>query len=51
MCVSDDAVIILVDEIKINDQPNFIEELVKIMVQGVKTLSHFKVPIVKVRWN
>ncbi|XP_076930007.1 uncharacterized protein LOC143594628 [Bidens hawaiensis] len=49
--VSDDSVIIPLHEIQVDDQIRFVEELVEITDQGVKTLRHSKVPIVKVRWN
>ncbi|XP_076933924.1 uncharacterized protein LOC143599995 [Bidens hawaiensis] len=46
-CVSDDLVIIPLDEIQVDDHLRFVEEPVEIMDQGVKTLRHSKVPIVK----
>ncbi|GKC34553.1 hypothetical protein Tco_1046937 [Tanacetum coccineum] len=42
---------ILLDEIKIDDKLNFIEEPVEIMDQEVKRLKQSRIPIVKVRWN
>ncbi|GJS25288.1 putative reverse transcriptase domain-containing protein [Tanacetum coccineum] len=50
-CFVDEPLAILLDEIQIDDQLNFIEEPVEIMDQEVKRLKQSRIPIVKVRWN
>ncbi|GJT23328.1 hypothetical protein Tco_0893265 [Tanacetum coccineum] len=47
----DEPLAISLDEIKIDDKLNFIEEPVEIMDQEVKRLKQSRIPIVKVRWN
>ncbi|GJS89627.1 putative reverse transcriptase domain-containing protein [Tanacetum coccineum] len=47
-CLSDDTLIIPLEEIQLDDKLNFVEEPVEIMDREVKQ-SH--IPIVKVRWN
>ncbi|GKC94947.1 hypothetical protein Tco_1160389 [Tanacetum coccineum] len=42
---------ILLDEIQIDDKPNFIKEPVEIMDREVKRLKQSYIPIMKVRWN
>ncbi|GJX57802.1 putative reverse transcriptase domain-containing protein [Tanacetum coccineum] len=51
MCLSDEPLVIPLDEIQIYDKFNFIEEPVKIMDQGVKRLKQCHILILKVRWN
>ncbi|GJZ50667.1 putative reverse transcriptase domain-containing protein [Tanacetum coccineum] len=48
---SDDPLAILLDEIQIDDKPNFIEEPVEIMDREVKWLKKSRIPILKVHWN
>ena len=50
-CLSDETLVILLKEIKIDDKLNFVEEPVEIMDREVKRLKHSRIPIVKVRWN
>ncbi|GJZ78509.1 putative reverse transcriptase domain-containing protein [Tanacetum coccineum] len=50
-CLSDETLAIPLDEIKIDDKLQFIEELVEIMDCEVKRLKQSRIPIVKVRWN
>nr|GFB81244.1 hypothetical protein [Tanacetum cinerariifolium] len=50
-CLSDENLIIPLDEIQLDDKLHFIEELVEIMDRKVKRLKQSRIPIVKVRWN
>ncbi|GJY05269.1 putative reverse transcriptase domain-containing protein [Tanacetum coccineum] len=50
-CLSDDTLVIPLEEIQLDDKLNFVEELVEIMDREVKQLKQSRIPIVKVRWN
>ncbi|GJY06973.1 putative reverse transcriptase domain-containing protein [Tanacetum coccineum] len=50
-CLSDDTLVIPLEEIQLDDKLNFVEEPVEIMDLKVKQLKRSRIPIVKVRWN
>ncbi|GKC19930.1 hypothetical protein Tco_1022080 [Tanacetum coccineum] len=50
-CLSDEPLAIPLDEIHIDEKPNFIEEPVEIMDREFKRLKQSRIPIIKVRWN
>ncbi|GKB29042.1 hypothetical protein Tco_0868443 [Tanacetum coccineum] len=50
-CLSDDTLVISLEEIQLDDKLNFVEEPVEIMDREVKQLNQSRIPIVKVRWN
>ncbi|GJY42479.1 putative reverse transcriptase domain-containing protein [Tanacetum coccineum] len=50
-CLSDELLVIPLDEIRIDDKLHFVEEPVKIMDREVKRLKQSRIPIIKVRWN
>ncbi|GKC01016.1 hypothetical protein Tco_0987152 [Tanacetum coccineum] len=50
-CLSDESLVIPMKELQLDDNFNFVEELVEIMHREVKPLKHSRIPIVKVRWN
>nr|GEX30424.1 reverse transcriptase domain-containing protein [Tanacetum cinerariifolium] len=50
-CLSDESLIIPIDEIQLDEKLYFIEEPVEIMDREVKKLKQIRIPIVKVRWN
>ncbi|GJX96361.1 putative reverse transcriptase domain-containing protein [Tanacetum coccineum] len=50
-CLSDETLVLLLDEIQIDDKLHFIEEPVDIMDREVKRLKQSHIPIVKVRWS
>ncbi|GJY41675.1 putative reverse transcriptase domain-containing protein [Tanacetum coccineum] len=50
-CLSDESLVIPLDEIHIDDKLHFIEEPVEIMDREVKRLKQSRIPIIKVRWN
>ncbi|GJU54221.1 putative reverse transcriptase domain-containing protein [Tanacetum coccineum] len=50
-CLSDDTLVIPLEEIQLDDKLNFLEEPVEIMDREVKRLKRSRIPIIKVRWN
>ncbi|GJY28507.1 hypothetical protein Tco_0404274 [Tanacetum coccineum] len=50
-CLSDESLVILIKELRLDDKLNFIEDPVDIMDREVKQLKQSHIPIVKVRWN
>ncbi|GKD56227.1 hypothetical protein Tco_1289614, partial [Tanacetum coccineum] len=50
-CLSDETLVIPLDEIQIDDKFHFIEKPVEIIDREVKRLKQSRIPIVKVRWN
>ncbi|KAD4385652.1 hypothetical protein E3N88_25821 [Mikania micrantha] len=50
-CLTDESLIIPLEEIQVDEQLHFIEEPVEIMEREVKKLKRSHIPIVKVRWN
>ncbi|GJY85863.1 putative reverse transcriptase domain-containing protein [Tanacetum coccineum] len=50
-CLSDESLVIPLDEIHIDDKLHFVEEPVEIMDCEVKRLKQSRIPIIKVRWN
>ncbi|GJV54416.1 hypothetical protein Tco_1450157 [Tanacetum coccineum] len=50
-CLSDESLVILMKELRLDDKLNFVEEPVEIMDREVKQLKQSRIPIIKVRWN
>nr|GEV62369.1 putative reverse transcriptase domain-containing protein [Tanacetum cinerariifolium] len=50
-CLSDESLMILLDELRIDDNLHFVEEPVEIMKCEIKQLKRSRIPIIKVRWN
>ncbi|GKC67075.1 putative reverse transcriptase domain-containing protein [Tanacetum coccineum] len=50
-CLSDDTLVIPLEEIQLDDKLNFVEEPIEIMDCEVKQLKRSHIPIVKVCWN
>ncbi|GJU22506.1 hypothetical protein Tco_1155848 [Tanacetum coccineum] len=50
-CLSDDTLVIPLEEIQLNNKLNFVKEPVEIMDHEVKQLKRSRIPIVKVCWN
>ncbi|GJT34389.1 putative reverse transcriptase domain-containing protein [Tanacetum coccineum] len=50
-CLSEESLVILMKELRLDDKLNFMEEPVEIMDCEVKQLRQSRIPIVKVRWN
>ncbi|KAD4981706.1 hypothetical protein E3N88_18377 [Mikania micrantha] len=50
-CLSDETLVIPQDEIQVDEQLRFVEELLEIMDREVKQLKQSRIPFVRVRWN
>ena len=50
-CLADPTLQVPLDEIRVDDKLNFVEEPVEILEREVKKLKRSRIPIVKVRWN
>ncbi|GKA65537.1 reverse transcriptase domain-containing protein [Tanacetum coccineum] len=50
-CLSDESLVILMKELRLDDKLNFVEEPVEIMDREAKQLKQSRIPIVKVRCN
>nr|GEY25510.1 reverse transcriptase domain-containing protein [Tanacetum cinerariifolium] len=50
-CLTDENLVIPLEEVQLDDKLHFIEEHVEIMDREVKQLKQSRIPIVKVRWN
>nr|GFC02384.1 putative reverse transcriptase domain-containing protein [Tanacetum cinerariifolium] len=50
-CLSDESLVILMKELRLDDKLNFVEEPVEIMDQEVKQLKQSRIPIFKRIWN
>nr|GEV05230.1 putative reverse transcriptase domain-containing protein [Tanacetum cinerariifolium] len=49
-CLSDESLVILMKELRLDVKLNFVEEPIEIIDQEVKQLKRNRIPIVKVRW-
>ncbi|GJT44991.1 putative reverse transcriptase domain-containing protein [Tanacetum coccineum] len=50
-CLSNESLVIPMEELWLDDKLNFVEELIEIMDREVKQLKRSRFPIVKVIWN
>nr|GFB41061.1 putative reverse transcriptase domain-containing protein [Tanacetum cinerariifolium] len=50
-CLSDESLVIPLDELRIDDKLHLVKEPVKIMDHEIKQLKRSHIPIIKVRWN
>nr|GEW49433.1 putative reverse transcriptase domain-containing protein [Tanacetum cinerariifolium] len=50
-CLSDESLVIPLDEFRIDDKLHFVEEPVEITDHEIKQLKRSRIPIIKVRWN
>ncbi|GJY78010.1 hypothetical protein Tco_0483811 [Tanacetum coccineum] len=50
-CLSDESLIILMKELRLDDKLNFVEEPIEIIDREVKQLRQSRIPTVKIRWN
>nr|GEV55409.1 hypothetical protein [Tanacetum cinerariifolium] len=50
-CLSDESLMIPLDELRIDDKLHFVEEPVEIMDREIKQLKRSRIPIIMVRWN
>ncbi|GJR37743.1 putative reverse transcriptase domain-containing protein [Tanacetum coccineum] len=50
-CLSDESLVIPLEELCVDDKLHFVEEPVEVMDREIKQLKRSRIPIVKVRWN
>ncbi|GJT16486.1 putative reverse transcriptase domain-containing protein [Tanacetum coccineum] len=50
-CLADPTLQVPLDEIRVDDKLNFVEELVEILEREFKKLKRSRIAIVKVQWN
>ncbi|GJU28958.1 putative ribonuclease H-like domain-containing protein [Tanacetum coccineum] len=50
-CLSDESLVIPLEEIRVDDKLHFVEELVEVMDREIKQLKRSRISIIKVRWN
>nr|GEX97407.1 putative reverse transcriptase domain-containing protein [Tanacetum cinerariifolium] len=50
-CLSDESLVIPLDELRIDDKLHFMKEPVEVMDREIKQLKRSHIPIIKVRWN
>nr|GEX75470.1 putative reverse transcriptase domain-containing protein [Tanacetum cinerariifolium] len=50
-CLSDELLVIPLDELHVDDKLHFVKEPVEIMDHEIKQLKRIRIPIIKVRWN
>ncbi|GKC08413.1 putative reverse transcriptase domain-containing protein [Tanacetum coccineum] len=50
-CLSDESLVIPLEELRVDDKLHFVEETVEVMDREIKQLKRSHIPIVKVRWN
>nr|GEU87803.1 putative reverse transcriptase domain-containing protein [Tanacetum cinerariifolium] len=50
-CLSDESLVIPLEELCVDDKLHFVEEPVEVMNREIKQLKRSRIPIFKVRWN
>ncbi|GKE16041.1 putative reverse transcriptase domain-containing protein [Tanacetum coccineum] len=50
-CLSDESLVIPLEELHVDDKLHFVKEPVKVMDHEIKQLKRSRIPIIKVRWN
>nr|GFA04274.1 putative reverse transcriptase domain-containing protein [Tanacetum cinerariifolium] len=50
-CLSDDSLVIPLEELRVDDKLHFVEEPVEVMDREIKKFKRIYIPIIKVRWN
>ncbi|GJR27299.1 putative reverse transcriptase domain-containing protein [Tanacetum coccineum] len=50
-CMSDESLVISLEELRVDDKLHFVEEPVEVMDHEIKQLKRSHIPIIKVRWN
>ncbi|GJZ51791.1 putative reverse transcriptase domain-containing protein [Tanacetum coccineum] len=50
-CLSDESLVIPLEELRVDDMLHFVEEPVEVMDHEIKQLKRSRIPIIKVRWN
>ncbi|GJX74543.1 putative reverse transcriptase domain-containing protein [Tanacetum coccineum] len=50
-CLSDESLVIPLEELRVDDKLHFVEEPVEVMDRKIKQLKRSRIPIIKVKWN
>ncbi|GKA44385.1 putative reverse transcriptase domain-containing protein [Tanacetum coccineum] len=50
-CLSNESLVIPLEELRVDDKLYFVEEPVEVMDREIKQLKRSRIPIIKVRWN
>ncbi|GJT15539.1 putative reverse transcriptase domain-containing protein [Tanacetum coccineum] len=50
-CLSDESLVIPLEELRVDDKLHFMEEKVEVIDQEIKQLKRSHIPIIKVKWN
>ncbi|GJR90414.1 putative reverse transcriptase domain-containing protein, partial [Tanacetum coccineum] len=50
-CLSDESLVIPLEELRVDDKLHFVEEPIEVMYREIKQLKRSRIPIIKVRWN
>ncbi|GJZ15253.1 putative reverse transcriptase domain-containing protein [Tanacetum coccineum] len=50
-CLSDESLVIPLEELHVDDKLHFVEEPVEVVDREIKQLKRSRIPIIKVRWN
>ncbi|GJX54115.1 putative reverse transcriptase domain-containing protein [Tanacetum coccineum] len=50
-CLSDELLVIPLEQLRVDDKLHFVEEPVEVMDREIKQLKRSRIPIIKVRWN
>ncbi|GJT60439.1 hypothetical protein Tco_1003972 [Tanacetum coccineum] len=50
-CMSDESLVIPLEELRVDDKLYFVEEPVEVMDREIKQLKRSRIPVIKVRWN
>ncbi|GJS20649.1 putative reverse transcriptase domain-containing protein [Tanacetum coccineum] len=50
-CLSDESLVIPLEELRVDDKLHFVEEPVEVIDHEIKQLKRRRIPIVKVKWN
>ncbi|GJV66199.1 ribonuclease H-like domain-containing protein [Tanacetum coccineum] len=50
-CLSDESLVIPLEELRVDDKLHFVEEPVEVMDREIKQLKRSRIPIIKVKWN
>ncbi|GKG53542.1 hypothetical protein Tco_0554942, partial [Tanacetum coccineum] len=50
-CLSNESLVILLEELRVDDKLHFVEEPVEVMDHEIKKLKRSHIAIIKVRWN
>ncbi|GJX18917.1 putative reverse transcriptase domain-containing protein [Tanacetum coccineum] len=50
-CLSDESLVIPLEELRVDDKLHFVEKPVEVMDREIKQLKRSRIPIIKVRWN